>query len=178
MGKQSTQSSIYTFFSPKAAVSNDAVPVADNGGRGEDTKKEAVRVATAPASFRGRKKDQSDAPGKAPLAVTKSKELTSDKKIAAPEKGRRLRVWWPREKKWYYGVAGETREKQKKQGLALLCHISYDDGDQEWLDVSKMKFEYEGEETGDPCGWLLRSVPHQRADDGRPRPKSAHSHAV
>ena len=56
--------------------------------------------------------------------------------------GRRVAVWWPKEKKFYPARVSGVDAKRAKH------HVRYDDGDDEWIDLSKRR-----------CVW------DERADD-------------
>ncbi|XP_024520095.1 sister chromatid cohesion protein PDS5 homolog A [Selaginella moellendorffii] len=86
------------------------------------------------ASTTKRKKQASHKPGKS----------ESEEKEPEPHLGRRVKVWWPDDKKYYRGVVKSYDAKRKRH------HVSYDDGDRETLDMSKERWHYvDGKEKED-----------------------------
>lgn len=51
-----------------------------------------------------------------------------------PLVGDRIRVFWPEEKEWFEGSVTGANASGK-------CHISYDDGDTEWIILAEQKWE-------------------------------------
>ena len=51
-----------------------------------------------------------------------------------PLVGDRIKVFWPEEKEWFQGSVTGVNACRK-------CHISYDDGDTEWISLAEQKWE-------------------------------------
>lgn len=69
-------------------------------------------------------------------AFTPSPSVTPDKSCGEEAVGRRIKVYWPLDKRWYEGVVKSC----DKNGSKHL--VQYDDGDEEMLDLGKEKFEW------------------------------------
>lgn len=48
---------------------------------------------------------------------------------------RRIKVFWPLDESWYYGLVSDYRPETKRH------HIKYDDRDEEWIDLQNEKFK-------------------------------------
>merc|ERR1719285_53192 len=51
-------------------------------------------------------------------------------------RGRRIKVFWPKDRQWYHGRIAEYIAEKKR------CAVNYDDGDREELDLSKERFMF------------------------------------
>merc|ERR1719193_450770 len=54
----------------------------------------------------------------------------------ARNRGRRIKVFWPKDRQWYHGRIAEYIAEKKR------CAVNYDDGDREELDLSKERFMF------------------------------------
>nr|XP_012570687.1 uncharacterized protein LOC101499788 isoform X2 [Cicer arietinum] len=72
---------------------------------------------------------------------------------------RRIKVFWPLDQSWYYGLVNDYDEQQR------LHHIKYDDRDEEWIDLQTERFKL----------LLLRNEVPGRAKGGRALTKSRRS---
>jgi hypothetical protein len=57
--------------------------------------------------------------------------------------GSRISIWWPKEKEYYSGTVSQILEgiDGDKDATSKPHHISYDDGDEEWLNLLHHKFK-------------------------------------
>lgn len=72
---------------------------------------------------------------------------------------RRIKVFWPLDQSWYYGLVNDYDEAQR------LHHIKYDDRDEEWINLQTERFKL----------LLLRNEVPGRAKGGRASTKSRRS---
>ncbi|KAG6593365.1 Sister chromatid cohesion protein PDS5-like B-B, partial [Cucurbita argyrosperma subsp. sororia] len=71
--------------------------------------------------------------------------------------GRRIKVWWPLDRKFYEGIIQSFDPVKRKH------KVSYDDGDEELLNLKKQKYEIIGdEETGVPKSEASSDIPRKR----------------
>ncbi|XP_022960039.1 uncharacterized protein LOC111460907 isoform X3 [Cucurbita moschata] len=71
--------------------------------------------------------------------------------------GRRIKVWWPLDRKFYEGIIQSFDPVKRKH------KVSYDDGDEELLNLKKQKYELIGdEETGVPKSEASLDIPRKR----------------
>jgi len=63
-------------------------------------------------------------------------EPRMDETWYARNRGRRIKVFWPKDRQWYHGRIAEYIPEKKR------CAVNYDDGDREELDLSKERFMF------------------------------------
>jgi len=63
-------------------------------------------------------------------------EPRMDETWYARHRGRRIKVFWPKDRQWYHGRIAEYIPEKKR------CAVNYDDGDREELDLSKERFMF------------------------------------
>merc|ERR1719285_1470412 len=63
-------------------------------------------------------------------------ESRMDETWYARNRGRRIKVFWPKDRQWYHGRIAEYIPEKKR------CAVNYDDGDREELDLSKERFMF------------------------------------
>ena len=67
-----------------------------------------------------------------PVAHTGPNGVAPGKEV----ENKRIRVWWPDEKRWYSGVIAAFNARKG------LHWVEYDDGDEEWVDLRKERWEW------------------------------------
>ncbi|KAE8687126.1 Enhancer of polycomb-like transcription factor protein, putative isoform 5 [Hibiscus syriacus] len=74
---------------------------------------------------------------------------------------RRIKVFWPLDKNWYYGlVYGYDKEKK-------LHHVKYDDRDEEWIDLRNERFKLLLFPSELPYKYQRKRTQHDRGSDDR-----------
>jgi len=63
-------------------------------------------------------------------------ETRMDESWYSRNRGRKIKVFWPKDRQWYHGRIGEYIHEKKK------CAVNYDDGDREELDLSKERYRF------------------------------------
>jgi hypothetical protein len=63
-------------------------------------------------------------------------EPRMDESWYSRNRGRRIKVFWPKDRQWYHGRIAEYIPEKKR------CAVNYDDGDREELDLSKERFMF------------------------------------
>jgi len=93
-------------------------------------------------SKRGEKNDSKHSPKHRCSTPTPSSttpgysESRMDETWYARNRGRRIKVFWPKDRQWYHGRIAEYIAEKKR------CAVNYDDGDREELDLSKERFMF------------------------------------
>ena len=75
--------------------------------------------------------------------------------------GMRVATWWPLDERWYAGAVDDISD-----GKTL---IRYRDGDMEWIDMNKIKWQVDSTvyRAVDPAGVISEDVVELSFDDGR-----------
>ena len=121
----------------KLDVLDEAAEAADKAGKGKKLKS-GREVGIAEQLSSGALARQLR-PRKQPKVF---QDVTQEEADATRIVGRRIKVFWPLDVKWYAGDVKESRAKTKQH------HVVYDDGDDEWLVLKdeKIKILIEPEE--------------------------------
>ncbi|KAK9747622.1 hypothetical protein RND81_02G003800 [Saponaria officinalis] len=140
------QHQITSFFSKSSSKSPSSVinsqfptinPISQNPNPKIDLGSDDSPPPTTPSPLNGKLRPKSTT--KPVLVIGSQKEL-EDKKVlnsfGEEVVGRRIRVFWPLDKKWYDGF---VKSYDKSVGKHV---VEYDDADEELLDLSKEKIEW------------------------------------
>jgi len=98
-------------------------------------------------------------------------ETRMDESWYARNRGRRIKVFWPKDRQWYHGIIGEYIREKKR------CAVNYDDGDREELDLSNERYRFVSpnvakNHTKDRVAILAGDALRPREKNSRPRKKS------
>ncbi|KAB2020099.1 hypothetical protein ES319_D07G044400v1 [Gossypium barbadense] len=76
---------------------------------------------------------------------------------------RRIKVFWPLDKNWYYGLVYDYDKERK------LHHVKYDDRDEEWIDLRNERFKLLLFPSELPCKSQRKRTRRDRGSDDRIR---------
>ncbi|XP_022732136.1 uncharacterized protein LOC111286444 [Durio zibethinus] len=76
---------------------------------------------------------------------------------------RRIKVFWPLDKSWYYGLVNDYDKERK------LHHVKYDDRDEEWINLQNERFKLLLFPSEVPSKFQLKRSRRERSSDDRTR---------
>ena len=117
-------------YVPLCPAASPSLPVRTNavGTLGDSVHKDSAASEQPPS------KGASCQPNEQPVRAQDSAQerMGSHKKLPAADE--RIKVYWPEEKEWYTGTVTSMDTTGR-------CHVEYDDGDEEWLELANHKWE-------------------------------------
>lgn len=106
----------------------EPIKVADFNDDGDKDKENEIKEQkTAPSELQSQSRKENS---NTPINQRGGKADASN----PPLVGDRIKVFWPEEKEWFKGSVTRVNAGGK-------CHINYDDGDTEWIQLAEQKWE-------------------------------------
>ncbi|WIA28905.1 hypothetical protein OEZ86_011429 [Tetradesmus obliquus] len=111
---------------PPAVLGSSSASGQQSAGSGKDS---AAAVTRQPAQQQQQHEEATPLPSKVMAAAAPGADLDHGGGAGEAIVGRRLKVFWPKDKAWYQGSIQAYKDSKHR--------VLYDDGDEEWLDLAQ-----------------------------------------